>query len=165
MRLLALFVGMALAATVTSGQQSRIRRPSNGASAMLQGNVHPLAQLRSDRGVVDPEMSLPYLTLHFRPSTTQQAGLDRLLTDQQDVSSPNFHRWLTPEEFGDHFGLSDDDITMIATWLRSQGFQVHGAARGRRWITFGGKAAQIGRAFQTSIHRYEINGKSRYANT
>ena len=36
----------------------------------------------------------------------QQAALDRLLADQQTPSSPNYHKWLTPEQYADRFGLS-----------------------------------------------------------
>ena len=111
-----------LVVTATSTlAQSRLTRPVDPSqTAILRNNVHPLAQARWDAGAVDPDMDLPYLTLHFRPAPAQQAALERLLEEQRDPSSPNYRRWLTPEEFGDHFGLSDGDIASITGWLRSQ---------------------------------------------
>ena len=131
----------------------------------LRGNVSPLiGRGLQDRGSVDPEMDLPYLTMHFRPTAAQQAGLERLLADQRDPASPDYHRWLTPEEFGDHFGLADADIEFVSNWLRAEGFQVQGPARGKRWLVFSGRARQITQSFRTSIHRYEDNGKQHYGN-
>jgi len=36
-----------------------------------------------------------------------------MLADQQNPSSPQFHKWLTPEEYGDRFGLSAGDHSKI----------------------------------------------------
>ena len=60
----------------------------------------------------------------FKRSPAQQAGLDRLLSDQQNPSSPSYHQWLTPEQFGDRFGVSAGDASKVADWLRSEGFTV-----------------------------------------
>ncbi len=105
-------------------------------------------------------MQISYATLHLTPA----AGLDAFLAEQQTASSPNFHRWLTPEQFGDRFGLSKGDADKVRVWLESQGLKVHDVARGRLWITFSGNAAQVGRAFQTQIHRYNVNGTMHFAN-
>jgi uncharacterized repeat protein (TIGR01451 family) len=105
-----------------------------------------------------------YLTLNFRPSPEQQAALEQLLAAQQDSSSPDYHRWLTPEQFGDRFGLSQQDIREVTAWLQSQGFAISGTARSRNSITFSGTAAQVQAAFHTEIHRYEVDGEIHYAN-
>ena len=134
-------------------------------AAVLRGRVHPLAQPAFDQGPVPPSTRLSFVTLHLSPSATQQAALDRLLVDQQNPSSPNYHRWLTPEQFADRFGLSGGDLGKVVAWLESQGMTVHDVARGRRWITFSGTAEQVGRAFHTEIHRYTVNGETHFANS
>jgi uncharacterized protein (TIGR03437 family) len=100
----------------------------------------------------------------LKPSVDQQADLDRLLADQQDRSSANYHRWLTPQQFADRFGPSDADISTLVAWLNSQGMKVHDVAHGRQWITFSGAAGDIGRALHTEIHRYRVNGRDHFAN-
>jgi uncharacterized protein (TIGR03437 family) len=130
----------------------------------LSGRVHPQATPRNDRGAVDGSWQLPGITLLLKPSAAQQAGLEQMLAQQQDPSSPNFHRWLTPEQFADRFGVSADDLAKISDWLKSQGFTITNVARSRTWISVSGSAAQAGKAFHTAIHRYNVNGESHYAN-
>jgi subtilase family serine protease len=130
----------------------------------LPGSVHPSAQPAYDRGRVDAAMSLPRVVMAFKPSAAQQADLDTLLAEQQDRSSPNYHRWLTPEEFGSRFGLSQTDLAKVVAWLESQGLGVVQVARSRTRIAFGGSAAQVEAAFQIELHHYNVNGEAHYAN-
>src|SRR5690349_2939509 len=85
----------------------------------VRGHIHPVVQSARDRGPVDPSLAMNDVVLMFKPSARQQADLDRLLADQQNPSSPDYHRWLTPEEFGDRFGLSPSDHSKVVAWLRS----------------------------------------------
>src|SRR5262249_52878954 len=107
---------------------------------------------------------LDHVLLVVKPSPTQQADLDQLLKDQQNSSSPNFHKWLTPEEYGARFGLSTSDHSKLVSWLTSQGLTVQETGRGRNWIAFAGPASRISAALQTEIHRYATNGKTHFAN-
>jgi uncharacterized protein (TIGR03437 family) len=127
----------------------------------LRGRVHPQAQPQYDRGPVDQSMPLRYASMLLKPASS----LERLLEDLQSPSSPDYHRWLTPEQFGERFGLSGNDRSKVAAWLRSQGLAVHDFARGGLWVTFSGTAQQVGRAFRTEFHRYQVAGESHFANS
>jgi subtilase family serine protease len=131
----------------------------------LRGSMHPKAQPQFDQGPVDPSYQLGYVTLIVAPSPSQQAALDQLLAQQQDRSSANFHKWLTPEQYADRFGMSQNDVAKITDWLGSQGFTVLQVPRGRNAVIFSGTAAQIQIAFNTEIHRYEVNGEKHIANS
>jgi subtilase family serine protease len=145
-------------------QQNRIvRAVENRSVVRLQGTVHPLARSAFDKGPASPTQPMQRMTLFFQPTAEQQAALDQLLAEQQDPASPNYHKWLTPEEFADRFGISAQDANTLATWLRSQGFNVDEIGRSRTWIAFSGIAAQVEAAFQTSIHSYLVGGKMHYA--
>ena len=145
-------------------QQNRIVRPVDNRSVVqLQGSRHPLARSEFDQGPVSPTLPLQRMTLFFQPTAEQQAALDQLLAEQQDPTSPNYHKWLTPEEFADRFGISAQDINTLTAWLRSQGFTVDETAHSRTWIAFSGIAAQVEAAFETSIHNYLVGGKLHYA--
>ncbi|MES1257535.1 MAG: protease pro-enzyme activation domain-containing protein, partial [Acidobacteriota bacterium] len=135
-------------------------KPDIGRRAVLKGRTRPEATSRNDRGPVDPSLRIDYATLYLKPA----AGLDAFLTEQQNPGSPEYHRWLTPEQFGERFGLSAGDTGQIAAWLQSQGLTVHEIARGKHWITFSGTAARVGQAFQTELHRYVVNGVPHFAN-
>ena len=129
----------------------------------LKGNVHPLARVQFDQGRAEPSMPMR-LTIAFKMSPAQQADLDALLASQQDRGSPDYQRWLTPEQFGSRFGLSQADINKVTAWMEGQGFQVEGVPASRNEITFRGTAQQVEAALHTEMHRYMVNGRARYAN-
>jgi len=104
------------------------------------------------------------MKLIFQLTPEQQSSLDTLLQQQLDPSSPNYHKWLTPEEYAERFGVSQGDVTHAASWLRQQGFTSVIPARSRTWISFNGSAAQVEAAFHTPIHQYLVNGELHYAN-
>jgi subtilase family serine protease len=130
----------------------------------LRGNVHPQARAEFDRGAVDGAMPMEGMKLVFQLTPEQQSSLDILLRQQLDPSSPNYHKWLTPEQYADRFGVSSGDMARAANWLRQQGFTAVIPARSRTWISFNGSAAQVEAAFHTPVHQYLVNGKMHYAN-
>jgi len=123
-----------------------------------------MAQPRFEQGPVEPAFRLGYVALMLKKTGAQQAALEQLLQQQQDPTSPNYHDWLTPEQYADRFGLSQNDLDKISTWLQSQGFAVEYTARGRNWIAFSGTAGQVQVAFHTEIHRYRVDGEMHFAN-
>jgi len=141
--------------------ENRIVQPVDPSRTVpLKRHLRPEVAASIDLGAVDPAMLLQYATLRLSPAD----GLEAFLTEQRNPRSPNYHRWLTPEQFGERFGLSPNDLTQIVSWLTNQGLQVHDVARGRHWITFSGTAERVGRAFHTQIHRYRVNGETHFAN-
>jgi uncharacterized protein (TIGR03437 family) len=158
-----LFLCMSLAPLCA--QRNRIAaRIDDSRTIVLRGRVHPKARMENDRGPVESTFQVPGITLLLKSSAGQQSDLQQLLEQQQDPSSPNYHQWLTPEQYADRFGVSASDTAKIVDWLQSQGFVVANAARSRGWITFDGTAEQARNAFHTEIHRYNVNGEIRYAN-
>ena len=145
-------------------EQRRIVRPVNNASTVrLQGTMSPRARAGLDRGQVDNAMRLDRMTIVFSRTAAQQAELDRLLAAQHDPASVEYHKWLTPEEFGDRFGLAAADVNLVAAWLIAQGFTVNDIARSRTWIAFSGTAAQVDAAFRAPLHNYLVGGKLHFA--
>ena len=53
-----------------------------------------------------------------------ETGLSALLARQQDPSSAEYRRWLTPREFGERFGASRVDVRRASRWLRDAGCRV-----------------------------------------
>lgn len=145
--------------------QTRITQTVNEtALTTLKGNTHPLAQAQFDRGVAPPDLPMARMLLVLKRSDAQEAALEKLLEDQQDQGSPSYHQWLTPDQFGQQFGPSDQDIQAVTAWLRSHGFQIGQVGRGRTVIEFSGTAAQVQQAFRTEIHKFTVNGEDHWAN-
>jgi hypothetical protein len=130
----------------------------------LRGNVHPLARLAFDRGPVADAQALHRMLLLLRRSSDQESSLLHLLDDQQSKFSPNYQRWLTPDDFGKQFGVTDSDLQTITQWLSSQGFVDIHVGPGRTAVEFSGNVGQVRNTFHTEIHQYEVNGESYLAN-
>ncbi len=139
--------------------------PIAGSPAVwLEGNRRAVFGPENDLGPVPDSLRLENIHLIFKPTTDQQSNLEALLEQQQNRSSPLYHRWLTPEQFAGQFGLSANDVAQVIAWLQSQGFSVTQIARSRRWVSFTGTAAQVRSTFLTEIHNYSVGGKTYYAN-
>jgi hypothetical protein len=130
----------------------------------LKGNVHPLARAEFDQGAVSDGQPLHRMLLLLQRSADQEASLEKLLDDQQNKSSANYHAWLTPAQFGQQFGPADADIQTVTNWLQSHGFQITNVSAGRTVIEFSGNAAQVRTAFHAEIHKYVVNGETHMAN-
>src|SRR5580658_10043440 len=145
---------------------SLITQPiDEGKLVVLRGNTHPLARAKYDQGPAPASLAMDRMMLVLKTTSAQGAALETLLAQQQDRSSPNYHKWLTPQEFGEQFGASESDIQKITSWLQSQGFQIDNVANGRNVIQFSGNAAQVQSAFHTAIHKYTINSQEHWANS
>lgn len=145
--------------------KARIQGSINeGERSELTGNVRPSIAHARDLGAVSGSTKMPRMSIHFSLSPTQNAELLQLLELQQNRHSTQFHKWLTPEEFADRFGMNAKDLEKVTAWLESQGFTDVETARSRNVISFNGTAAQVESAFNTSIHRYNLNGVAHIAN-
>jgi subtilase family serine protease len=138
---------------------------NSGQSVTLRGSIHHQAVPKYDAGPADPGLRFGSIMLMTTPTPSQQKALTRLVAEQQDPKSPNYHKWLTPEQWADRFGLSPNDVKQITSWLKGQGFSRIQVARGRNWFTFSGTATQVQSAFGTEIHRFNVNGELHVANT
>ena len=149
-----------------AAQADRIIGPIDSSQTIpLAKSLHPQAQPQYDLGPVDPSMKLSYITLLMAPSPSQQKDLDQLLAQQQNRTSPLYHQWLTPQQFADRFGLSQNDLNKVTGWLRSEGFQILSVGGGRNSVSLSGTAGQVQHAFGTEIHRYKVRGEEHFANS
>jgi hypothetical protein len=135
-----------------------------GKMMQLKGNTHPSARPEFDEGAVAPSSSMDRILLVLQRSPEREAALEQFMKEQLDPASPNFHRWLSPVEFGAQFGPADEDIQKVTGWLESHGFTVNSVSKGRVLIDFSGTAGQVSEAFHTEIHHYLVLGEEHTAN-
>jgi len=155
-----------LAAAQGSAAAPRIATQIDKAAfTKLVGNTHPLARLQNDQGAVADSQPIRRVLLLLQRSPEQETALRQFMDQQHSKASPNYHRWLTPQQFGQQFGPADSDIQSVIGWLQSQGFQVAKVSNGRTLIEFSGTAGQIRSAFRTEIHRYVVDARQYLANS
>ena len=129
----------------------------------LAGNTRPEATVANDRGPLADSFPMEHLWLQLRRSPEQEQALDKYLDELQDPKSPNYHHWLTAQEFEARYGLAQEDLAKITGWLQAHGFTVN-LVYPNNVIDFSGTAGQVREAFHTEIHNLEVNGKQHIAN-
>jgi subtilase family serine protease len=145
--------------------QDRIMTPlSEGPKVALKGNVHGFAKPSNDLGRANSSRPMQGVRLVFRPSPAQQQDLEKSLAELGDRSSPNYHKYLTPKQFGQRYGMSLNDLNKITAWLSSQGFINIKVANGRNEIYFDGTVGQLESAFEIEMHHYLVDGVVHLAN-
>jgi hypothetical protein len=162
-KLLSAALCLAVAGTAA---EDRIQGPVVSANSVpLPGSIPSRARLANDHGAVEPDTRIDGVTLVLAQSDAQSNALAQFLEEQCNASSADYRNWLTPEQYGERFGLSENDLATISSWLQSEGFAIEQVARARNWITFNGTAAQIERVFRTQLRHVEIGGEMHFANT
>ncbi len=153
-------------AAAASGVPDRITQTIDDSQLVtLRGNTRPEANATNDRGLVPDGFSIEHMSLLLQRSAEQEQELESLIDSLNDKDSPNFHHWLTPEDFGERFGVSQDDIDTVTRWLESHGFLINKVHPNHVLIDFSGTAGQLREAFHTELHNLEVNGESHLSNT
>jgi subtilase family serine protease len=146
--------------------QNRIAASINDSDTVaVRHTAHPLALPQFDLGPVDRNMLLKGVSITFQPSPAQKQALQQLLSQQQDPKSPNYRKWVTPDEFGRRFGMSDADLAKVTDWLQRHNLKVTGVSHSRLQISFSGSAAAMEQALKSPIHNYLHNGEIHFANS
>jgi hypothetical protein len=121
---------------------------SDAGAVKLEGN-HPIELARLRRVLhADPTREL---RLRVVLGIHDQAKLDRLLADQQNPSSGDYHQWLTAAQFGQRFGPTQTQTGAVVRWLRSKGLRVKSINRLGRTIDVIANVAKAEAAFATTI--------------
>jgi len=154
-----------------SGAEQKSRAPARVTDTVddtnrtvLRGNVHPMVRAKFDRGAVADAQPVTRILLTLRRSAEQEAALRQLMEQQQSRNSPNYHAWLTPEQFGAQFGPADADLQAVTDWLTAHGFQNIKVSKGKTVVEFSGNAGLVRNAFGTEIHKFNVNGEEHFAN-
>ena len=145
--------------------QDRIVVPIDSSNtSVLAGSVTPKAKPEFDTGLADNAKVLQGMSINFKRTDAQEASLKALMQAQQDPASPSYHKWLTPAQFGQRFGMSAADLAKVTAWLQQEGFTITSVAESSNAIGFSGSIASVEKAFQTQIHNYSVNGETHFAN-
>jgi hypothetical protein len=159
-----------LAAVVFNGASLRAQAADQVTQEVEPSQVQVLphhlpawASKANNAGAMPARQPMGQMTMVLSRSSEQEAAFDKLLADQQNPKSPDYHRWLTPEQTGERFGLSQHDVDSVTGWLQSQGLHVNWVSPSRIFIGFGGTVEDTGRAFHTEIHYYHVNGEQRFS--
>ena len=83
-----------------------------------------------------------------------QEALSNLLAQIYDPASPNYHHYLTPRQFAERFGPTEEDYQALAAFAQTNGLSVVGRHANRTLLDVEGTVGDIERAFHTTLRRY-----------
>jgi kumamolisin len=95
------------------------------------------------------------LRLHVILPPRDRAGLEQFLADIYNPESPNFRSFLTPAEFTERFGPTEQDYDALANYVRANGFRIVGGSRGGLDIQIEGSVGTIEKAFHVVMNVYQ----------
>jgi subtilase family serine protease len=121
----------------------------------LTGTISPQASTLPNYGDLPASQNLQ-LQIWFKHRHQDQ--LNKLLADQQDPKSPQYHQWLTAQEFVERFGVTPQEFEKVSDWLKREGFQVTGGSPGAGIIQFNASVLTIARTFSTRLSRFSADG-------
>jgi subtilase family serine protease len=90
-----------------------------------------------------------------------QAGLENLLHELHDPSSPSYRKFLTVEQFTEKFGPGQEDYDSVTRFAEANGLTVVGTSRNRMNLDVTGSVANIERAFHVTLGVYQHPSESR----
>src|SRR6185437_2784464 len=145
-----LLPGLLQAQNATPVTQPALRTPievANG-SARLIGPYDQSQKLRLVFGLRPP-----------RPKE-EQAFLEALYTE----GSPEYHHFLSAQEWNDRFAPSVEDEQVVVDWAASRGLTVTDRYPNRLLVDVEASVAQIQAALGVNINRYQLNGAAVFSN-
>ena len=83
------------------------------------------------------------------------AGLEALITEITDPSSPNYRHYLTPDEFASRFSAPESDYAALCEFARTNGFTITRTHGNRMLLEVTARAADVERAFHLKLNQYQ----------
>lgn len=118
--------------------------------AAKNGAMHTSGRLNGSRRL-DLAIHLP---------ASNQSDLDELVRELYDPASPNYHNYLSVEEFTARFGPTQSDYDEVVAWANAQGLTVTRTTPNRHLIDVSGSVDDINRALNVVMSSYQSDGAS-----
>jgi subtilase family serine protease len=136
-------------------------RAEQNSPKVLNGQIAPLVAQAQLLQVASPGQQLN-LSLGLQPRNT--AALNSLLSSLYDPQSPQYHQYLTPDQFEALFAPTPDSVQQVVSYLQSVGMTVTSIAPNNLLIDATSSVAQADQAFSTTINNYQLGSQVFYAN-
>jgi subtilase family serine protease len=93
-----------------------------------------------------------WLNLHNKPA------LDALVEQMYDSTSPNYHRFLTMQEYKEQFAPTAKESASVRDFLVSHNMSVTSIDQNNHYVVAQARVADAQKAFNTQINRVMLNG-------
>jgi hypothetical protein len=113
------------------------------------------------------------LVNHYEPSKMLRLAIaltpphpteeKKYLEDIQNKQSPNFHHYLSADEWNERFGPSVESEQAVVNWAQSQGLTVTHRYKNRLLVDLEGQSSAIEKALHVTINSYRVPSRSAQA--
>ena len=105
--------------------------------------------------------------VHRPPAGAPPAGgADEYVAGEYTPGNPDYHRFLTPAQFGLEFGAPATEVTAATAALRALGLQTAAPAANHLYVSATGTVATVEHAFSVSLANFKLGSlPDFYANT
>ncbi|GAC1390440.1 MAG: hypothetical protein NVS4B11_12450 [Ktedonobacteraceae bacterium] len=90
--------------------------------------------------------------------------IDSFLNALYDPQSPQYHQYLTPDQFTQIFAPTSDQVQQVTNYLQSQGLTITNIAPNNLLIDATGSIGQVQQSFHVQINNYQLGSRTFYAN-
>jgi subtilase family serine protease len=123
----------------------------------LTNSLAPAAARTQALGAVSAASPVNFeLALALRDPSGAEAALKAV----SDPTSASYRHYLTDAQWVKRYGPTMAAVSRAESWLRSEGFSVGAVAKDRLIVSASGTAAQVEKAFSTSLGYYHVNGQA-----
>lgn len=112
-------------------------------------------------GPFDPQQML---RLVFALQPPHMAEEEAFLRQLQDPKSPQFHQYLSDQQWNERFAPSAQDEQAVVAWAQSQGFTITQRFSNRLLVDVEAPVAVIEKALNVSINSYQSGEKNYFSN-
>lgn len=120
-------------------------------SIVARGQAKSIGDVNSDK-TLDLSIGLPL---------RNGSVLRNLLQQIYDPKSPNYHHYLSPQQFTEHFGPTEKDYQEVIEFARKNHMTVTRTHANRMLLDVTGRAADVEKAFGVTLHNYQHPTESR----
>ena len=149
------------------GQADRIpANPDFGPVAPLEQRPPEWARAGNQIAGKGVDLSAPlHIAVILSRDASAQAAFDQFVANQQNPNSAFYHQWLTPQQVGQFFGPTANDLAAVSSWLTSQGLKIDSVSPSGLIIRASGTMAVVSSAFHTNFGTFAVGDRQRLSTT
>jgi hypothetical protein len=148
---LLLVIPMVAGLLATSGRAANERQTPGGLVPKAVAKLQPVGRLEGSQRLK--------LAIGLAPRDEQ--GLDTFIQELYDPASPNYRRYLTPEQFTERFGPTEQDYNALVDYAKASGWNVTRQYSNRVVLDVEGAVADIEKALQVTLRTYQHPNEAR----
>lgn len=126
-----------------------------GALALAVGSAYAASPRPA---IVGPEDQNRQISVTVWLNLHNKATLDEMVKEMYDESSPNYHHFLSKEQYRSQFAPSAEDAAQVRGFLASHNLKVSSTDKMNHFVVAQGRVADAQAAFNVKINRAMVNG-------